>query len=176
MEESGEIISYPDIIYILFAAIVGFIIDKRGKRGVILALGFAVSALSQFIFSFLKACPPKEQCTTGMLPMIMVGFANTLIHLSLYPTVNYIVKEKYFGTAYGLVESATNVGYLFGSLALGDILNKDLGKEAEATDLEQFDMMHQVLFYLSLLGLCVALFMNYYDFKLRPTQVLNQVG
>ena len=68
--------------------------------------------------------------------MVMVGFASTLIHLSLYPTVNYIVQETYFGTAYGVVESATNVGYLIGSLALGDILNKDLGQEAEATDLE----------------------------------------
>ena len=125
MEESGLIISYPDIIYILFGVIVGLLIDKRGKKGVVLALGFAVFASSQFIFSMLNACPPKEQCTTGMAPMIMVGFANTLIHLSLYPTVNYIVKEKYFGTAYGLVESASNVGYLIGSLALGDILNKD---------------------------------------------------
>jgi hypothetical protein len=37
-------------------------------------------------------------------------------------------------------------------------------------------MMHQFLFYLSLIGFCVALFMNFYDFKLRPTQILNQVG
>ena len=37
-------------------------------------------------------------------------------------------------------------------------------------------MMHQFLFYLSLFGFFVALFMNFYDFKLRPTQVLNQVG
>ena len=37
-------------------------------------------------------------------------------------------------------------------------------------------MMHQLLLYLSLFGFCVALFMNYYDFKVRPTQVLNQVG
>lgn len=57
----------------------------------------------------------------------MTGLANTFIHLSLYPTVNYIVKETYFGTAYGLVETATNIGYLIGSLAIGDILNKDLG-------------------------------------------------
>jgi len=60
MEESGEIISYPDIIYIMFAVIVGLIIDKRGKRGVIMALGFAVFASSQFIFSILGACPPRE--------------------------------------------------------------------------------------------------------------------
>lgn len=55
--------------------------------------------------------------------MILIGFANSLIHLSLYPTVNYIVKELYFGTAYGLIESATNVGYILGSLLIGDILN-----------------------------------------------------
>lgn len=68
--------------------------------------------------------------------MLGIGVANTLIHLSLYPTVNYIVKEKYFGRAYGLVESATNVGYLIGSLAVGDILNSSLGQEEEATDLQ----------------------------------------
>jgi MFS family permease len=68
--------------------------------------------------------------------MVLVGFANTMIQITLYPAINYIVKERYFGTAYGILETASNIGMIIGSLAIGEILNIEKGKETEATDLQ----------------------------------------
>jgi hypothetical protein len=39
------------------------------------------------------------------------------------------VKEKYFGTAYGILETACNLGMIIGSMLVGFILNIANGKE-----------------------------------------------
>jgi predicted MFS family arabinose efflux permease len=57
--------------------------------------------------------------------------------LTLYPSVNYLVKERHFGTAYGLIEAFCNVGLLIGSLLMGSILNTNFGwSEDEIVDLK----------------------------------------
>lgn len=66
--------------------------------------------------------------------MTLIGMANTMISLSLYPQVNYLVREKYFGTAYGIIECCCNVGLLIGSLVIGDILNSNR-EESEHLDI-----------------------------------------
>jgi|LauGreDrversion4_2_1035121.scaffolds.fasta_scaffold280623_1 predicted MFS family arabinose efflux permease len=125
------------MIYICAGFFVGWFVDKCGFKGIVLVFGFSLLAVSQYMFYILPPCISSHKAiASATYPIIALGFANTFIHLSLYPTVNYIVKEDYFGTAYGLLESATNVGYLIGSLTLGNILNINLGPEAEATDLE----------------------------------------
>jgi len=140
-------------------------------------MGFGFLALSQYLFYITPPCIPTHSCNeVAIPPMILSGFGTTFIHLSLYPTVNYIVKEDYFGTAYGFIESSTNIGYLIGSLALGDILNIDLGPESEATDLQQFEVMHQTLFILSLCGMMIAVTLNLYDKLMRKKHILNKVG
>lgn len=45
--------------------------------------------------------------------------------------MNYLVREKYFGTAYGIIEAFCNVGGLIGPLVIGDILNTNLTDETE---------------------------------------------
>jgi MFS family permease len=135
MEESGTIISFPDVIYIIIGPFLGYLTDKKGKKGIIMMFGFLMCIASHFLFYRFPACDLGDRCYEGIFPMVFIGMANTMIHLSIYPTVNYIVHEKYFGTAYGFIESSTNIGYLFGSLTLGDILNKENGLEKEETDL-----------------------------------------
>ncbi len=116
---------------------IGWFVDKRGFKGIVLVSGFFLLAVSQYMLYILPPCiSSQKEEGNATYPILVLGFANTFIHLSLYPTVNYIVKEDFFGTAYGLIESATNVGYLIGSLTLGDILNKTIGTEEEATDLQ----------------------------------------
>lgn len=61
--------------------------------------------------------------------MTLVGMSDTIIQITLFPAINYIVKEKYFGTAYGILQTACNLGMIIGSLLVGYILNIANGKE-----------------------------------------------
>ncbi len=61
--------------------------------------------------------------------MTLVGMSDTIILITLFPSINYIVKEKYFGTAYGILETGCNLGMIIGSLLIGYILNIANGKE-----------------------------------------------
>jgi hypothetical protein len=56
-------------------------------------------------------------------PIILISLSNTMIQLTLYPQVNYLVKEKYFGSAYGIIESAGNLGLFAGTYFISLILN-----------------------------------------------------
>lgn len=61
--------------------------------------------------------------------MSLIGMAYTIISLTLYPSVNYIVKERYFGTAYGIIEAVGNIGLFFGPLIIGAILDKNKNED-----------------------------------------------
>ena len=87
---------------------------------------------SHLIFYNLEACadtPEKDKCYEGIFPMTLIGMSNTIIQITLYPMINYIVKERYFGTAYGILETACNLGMMIGSVIVGFILNIANGKE-----------------------------------------------
>jgi MFS family permease len=138
LQESGVIITFPDIVFIIMGGFFGFFVDKHGKRGSIITIGFGMLFVSHLIFFNLNACEDtleKDKCYEGILPMSLVGLANMLIQITLYPAVNYIVKERYFGTAYGILETACNLGMILGSVIVGLILNIANGKEDQATDL-----------------------------------------
>jgi MFS family permease len=141
LQESGIIITFPDIVFIFLGGFFGFFIDKFGKRGSAITVGFAMLFFSHLIFYNLSACSDtieKDKCYEGIFPMTLVGMSTTIIQITLYPSVNYIVKERYFGTAYGILETAGNLGMILGSVIVGSILNIANGKEDQATDLIQY--------------------------------------
>jgi hypothetical protein len=82
LQESGIIIAFPDIVFIFMGGFLGFFVDKRGKRGFLLTVGFMMLFLSNFIFYKYDACPDtpiKDKCYEGIFPMTLVGMSNTII-------------------------------------------------------------------------------------------------
>jgi hypothetical protein len=74
--------------------------------------------ISHLYFLFEDPCTAlkADRCNSGILSMLMIGFANIFISLGLYPIVNYLVKESQFGLAYSFLQVASNIGYLSGSV------------------------------------------------------------
>jgi hypothetical protein len=107
--------------------------------------------------------------------MTLIGMASTMINLTLYPSINYLIKEKYFGTAYGIIESLSNVGLFIGPLVIGDILNTDIINETENQNIEQYHTVHILLFILALIALIISICLNLYDKSKRGKNVLNTV-
>ena len=83
---------------------------------------FFMVFISHWFFLSLDECK-EGKCYGGITPIVLISLANTMIQLTLYPQVNYLVKEKYFGTAYGIIESACNLGLFAGSFFISLILN-----------------------------------------------------
>lgn len=50
MQESGIIIAFPDIVFIIMGGFLGYFVDKKGKRGYLLIIGFFMLFLSNLIF------------------------------------------------------------------------------------------------------------------------------
>ena len=178
LQESGMIIAFPDIVFILMGGFLGYFVDKKGKRGYLLAFGFIMLFFSHLTFYGYKACPDtpvKDKCYEGIFPMTLVGMSNTIIQITLYPVINYIVKEKYFGTAYGILETACNLGMIIGSLLIGLILNIANGKEDQETDLLQYKQMHLTFIFIGLLGTLIAIALNIYDRSSAGMNVLNTI-
>lgn len=57
MEESSQIISYPDIVYMILSLFVAAFVDKRGKKGIVLISGFTVLGMAHLTFILLAASP-----------------------------------------------------------------------------------------------------------------------
>jgi MFS family permease len=117
-KESGVIISVPEIIFAFLALFIGYFIDKRGKVGHLLITAYSLLVISHLYFLFEDPCTAlkADRCNSGILSMLMIGFANIFISLGLYPIVNYLVKESQFGLAYSFLQVASNIGYLSGSV------------------------------------------------------------
>ena len=53
--------------------------------------------------------------------MTLIGIASTLINLTMYTSVIYIVPEKHYGLAFGILQAISNIGIIIGSLLIGYI-------------------------------------------------------
>lgn len=96
--------------------------------------------------------------------MSLIGMGSTIIQISLYPSVNYLVKEKYFGTAYGLLQSIENLGLAIGPLIIGDLLDSDASPHSVHA-ISHYNYVHFTLMILCLLGTFLAIILNVYDSK-----------
>jgi MFS family permease len=104
--------------------------------------------------------------------MSLIGMGSTIVQLALYPTVNYLVKEKYFGTAYGILQAVSNTGLAIGPLIIGDLLDADSSPK-NLTSISHFHSMHLFLLLLCLIGTILAIILNIYDY--RNKQIMNTV-
>jgi len=97
---------------------------------------------------------------------------STIISLTMYPSVNYIVKEKYFGTAFGILQSISNIGSSIGPLIIGDILDSGIDKPPKER-INHFYTMHFYLLILSFIGTLFAIIMNILDYNNK--HIMNKV-
>jgi MFS family permease len=78
-QETGTIIAFPFIVFLFLGPFLGFITDKKGQKGYVLIVGFALLFFAHVIFFNFKPCPPNDKCYEGIFPMTLIGMANTMI-------------------------------------------------------------------------------------------------
>jgi MFS family permease len=130
-----------------FAPFAGGLIDRIGKRALLMMVGALLMIPCHLVLGFTDL-PPRYA-------MILLGASFVLVPAAMWPAVPLIVDEKHVGTAYGLMTMVQNCG-----LALFPWLN---GRLRVATEGYQASMM--MFAALGAVGLVFAILLKAADRK-----------
>jgi MFS family permease len=100
---AGTLYSVPYFMSAALSPILGYMIDKVGKRAIFITTSSILVALACFISAALPTY--TEPSYTCLLPLILVGFGYSIYASALWSSIPYIVKPKVIGSAFGLATS-----------------------------------------------------------------------
>jgi MFS family permease len=103
LDATGSIIALPYLVFFVLAVPLGVCFDKFGYRLNTMIFGFVLLMISQILFLQTGACKDGQVCYEGVFPVILMGITFVIVQLSLYSGIQFIVPEKNWGTAYGLL-------------------------------------------------------------------------
>ncbi|MBN1163688.1 MAG: MFS transporter [Candidatus Krumholzibacteriota bacterium] len=97
--------SYTSLIMtasMIFTPLLGLLIDKIGHRGKIMILGSLIIVPAHLLLGLTYVHPA--------VAFILLGISFSLVPAALWPAVPILVREKFLGTAYGLIAWIQNMG------------------------------------------------------------------
>ena len=146
-ETSGKIMSIPYFISASLSPILGFVVDKIGKRAIIASLAPFVLVVVHLSLALCSGSP--------VLPLIGQGVAYSCFAAVLWPSVPFSVEEKSIGTAYGLITALQNSGLAIFPIIISAIYNGS--GQSYIPKVEFFFVA------LGALGVAVGILLNVYD-------------
>ena len=93
--EGGQYTSLIMTASMIFTPILGLLIDKFGRRGKIMIIG-SIMLVPAHLLLGLTSLPP-------VISFLMLGIAFSLVPAALWPAIPILVKEKFLGSAFGII-------------------------------------------------------------------------
>jgi MFS family permease len=113
LEEASTLNSYVFLAAAFATPVFGFVVDRIGRHGLLMAVGALMLPLS-FVFLGMSI--------GGMgLPTVLLGIAFSLVPAVLWPAVARYVEPHQLGTAYGLMTMLQNLGLTIANVVAGYI-------------------------------------------------------
>ena len=100
-QTAGKVLSVPDWISAVGSPLCGVLIDRHGKRSLLLPISVLIILIAHSFLTWTTLTP--------YIAMALIGIAYSLFASALWPCVPYLVERKYLGTAYGLLTAALNL-------------------------------------------------------------------
>lgn len=121
-EESAadSIAAYVNLTSAFLSPILGILVDRFGRRPMLLCFSSGCFVLANVGFILWPAC---ERCWSILSLYILMGIGLSVYGSVIWPCVPLVVEEHMVGTAYGLATSAQNLG-----MAVSPMLIKWLNK------------------------------------------------
>jgi predicted MFS family arabinose efflux permease len=148
LEEASTLNSYVFLAAAFATPAFGFLVDRIGRHGMLMAVGALMLPLS---FVFLGTASGSSL----WLPTTLLGIAFSLVPAVLWPAVARYVEPHQLGTAYGLMTMLQNVGLTIANVIAGYI-NDTSG--ASASNPAGYASMLWFFGLLSLAGFLFAVF------------------
>ncbi|CAD8168092.1 unnamed protein product [Paramecium octaurelia] len=145
--EAGKFITIPYIFSALLCPFIGYYIDKVGHRRFFLMITSFLFIIAQILFGSVHVASNEKWIAA--IPLIIQGLAFTCYSCVMIPCVQYIVDQKYMGTAFGILGMFESIALCFFPIIAGKIV--------EFADDPQIGYKNMSLFY-SILGL-ISLFL-----------------
>ncbi len=93
--KGGQYTSYIMIASMIFTPILGLLIDKFGKRGRIMFFGSLLIVPAHLLLGLTTFSPA--------ISFLILGVSFSLVPAALWPAIPILVKEKYLGSAFGII-------------------------------------------------------------------------
>ncbi|OMJ89248.1 hypothetical protein SteCoe_8636 [Stentor coeruleus] len=115
---AGNIMSAVFGVCALLSPIIGYIVDKIGKRLIMIVVAdfFIMSAHILFILT-----PDGSEPIHPIFYLIFIGLAYSVHSTALWSALPFTVEEKILGTAYGGSYSLANIGFFIVPLIVGSL-------------------------------------------------------
>lgn len=146
--QGGQYTSYIMAASMIFTPFLGLFVDKLGHRGKMMIIGSILILPAHLLLGFTYLAP--------WFSFILLGISFSLVPAALWPAVPILVKEKFLGTAYGIIGWIQNMGLFAFPWLAGRIV------DASGGDYTNMEIMFASL---SFAGLIFALFLMYFDRK-----------
>ncbi|MDH4218114.1 MAG: MFS transporter [Candidatus Aminicenantes bacterium] len=93
--KGGQYTSYIMIASMIFTPLLGLLVDKFGHRGRIMIIGSLLLVPAHLLLGLTFVHPAVS--------FIILGISFSLVPAALWPAIPILVKEKFLGTAFGIV-------------------------------------------------------------------------
>jgi MFS family permease len=147
--QGGQYTSFVMTASMIFTPLLGLVVDKIGGRGLIMILGSLLIIPAHLLLGQTMLHPAWG--------FILLGMAFSLVPAALWPAVPILVKEKFLGTAYGIIGWIQNAGLAAFPWLAGRIVDTAADETAGYVDMER------MFASLSLLGLLFSILLMVYD-------------
>lgn len=108
--QAGTYYATPYIISGIASPILGFTIDKVGKRTLFIASSSIMIFAACFITIFLDPRPQGDPNYLMMLPLSLLGLGYSVYAAAIWGCIPYTVDPKLIGSAFGLTTAIQNIG------------------------------------------------------------------
>jgi MFS family permease len=98
----GQYTSYIMAASMIFTPLLGLLVDKIGHRGKIMIIGSLLLVPAHLLLGLTFLHP--------VFSFIILGISFSLVPAALWPAVPILVKEKFLGTAFGLIAWIQMIG------------------------------------------------------------------
>jgi MFS family permease len=112
----GQYTSYIMTASMIFTPILGLLVDKFGRRGRMMIAGSLLIIPAHLLLGLTEVHPA--------VGFILLGCAFSLVPAALWPAVPLLVREKFLGTAYGIIGWVQNIGLTIFPFLAGYIVDQ----------------------------------------------------
>jgi len=119
---AGTLYSVPYFMSAGLSPVLGYVIDKIGKRALFITTSSILVSFACFFSAVLPNYTSPNFICLG--PEILIGFGYSIYASALWSSIPYIVQPRTIGSAFGMVTSMQAIGLSIAPLVTGVLLGK----------------------------------------------------
>lgn len=164
--QAGYIFGIPYIISACLSPLMGFTIDKIGKRAFMIIISSVILIIS---FTASMLAPECDKCYNEVFPLILIGIGYSLYASAIWSSIPYVVEPSATGTAFGITTAIQNIGMVIAPTLVGYIKDKTISHDYG------FFYVHAFFLVINIFGFLLGCSLYYIDI-VDNNRVLDRVN